>query len=298
MTLTVGLIANAQDHSLIKYLQHHFTISGVYLQGDDDANITAFPIIKDIASLLKTNPKLCCFLSPYQGLEDDLRRCLENGSHVLGAGPLFTSTTQYKHIQALAQKNGLHLQWNPMHIHSARHQTLLTQSRRSAFGTPVYLRQIRGNGHSLLAAWWATTALYDAAVDLLGTPSRLLVNAHTAANGYYQVVITLQTINEANAQLIVSPTSIPGEGHLSFLGSGAMLSDADPFATQTLISNDTFLPAPDFPVHQAWLTNFIAQLSNPPKTYPDICQLEVYHRFLFAIEQAQTQHQAIDLALT
>jgi len=296
---TIGLIAGPQDAALIGFLEARFSISGLCLQATNGHIKSSLPITPDVVSLAAdTQPAVCCFLAPYPGLADDMSACLESGSHVVSAGPPLLDESQYKQLQTLAQDRGLHLQWDAMHLWSPRHQMLSAQSLLPQFGTPVYLRYIRGGGYSLLAAWWAAVALYNEAADLLSKPARLLVNAHSDNLGHHQIVLTLQTTNGANAQLIVSPAPLPGEGHLSFLGTGAMLSDADPMATQTLITGDALLPTPEFPVHQAWLAGFVDQLAAPPTTYPTESAVGFHRRLLAAIEQAVAQGQAVALELT
>jgi hypothetical protein len=146
-------------------------------------------------------------LSPYRGLPEDIRRCRERGVPVITAGPASSTDLglcaagRWRYQPALAR--------------------ISEAGARSTFGKPVYLRHFGGGGRGLLGLWWAALEGLELAAHLLGGPSRVWVAA-TGRRGRWHATMTVISDENTTAQLVVTPTAMPGDDSM-FLGTGGLV---------------------------------------------------------------------------
>ena len=192
-------------------LPRHLPVAGFVSTGGGVR--TELPRFDDVTAALDAGvAEVVVILSPYRGMAADALLCRQRQVPVITAGPMpgVAQNRKTGYIEAAGR-------WR----YHLTVQRLFQSSSRPAFGSPVYLRHIAGGGRNALGLWWAALEGLELIAGLLGTPRRLWVTA-TRGGGRWHATITVITIDEASAQLVITPTAVSGD-EVMLLGTGGLL---------------------------------------------------------------------------
>ena len=296
--MAVVLVAQADQQELLQAICSRIEIAGVFNPSRAHLAEAPVPVLADRTELM-ARARICCFLFPYPDLKQDLITCLEQGIHVLSAGPVAFSRRGFDLACQLARQHRLNLHLGGRHLFSLLFQTFSEQSRKPAFGNPVYLRHVRGGGNGLLPAWWATCEALALAQSLLSSnPQKLYITASRKGRQHH-VALTGAMDNKANTQLVVAPVHPPLHHDIILLGSGGMLS-SDTLANAPLLMGQNHVelqPHPALYPEPDWLLDFLGQLERPEPVLPDWSALNLQHRLLRTIRKSLRQQQPLQIAL-
>jgi hypothetical protein len=254
------------------------------------------PVFADWATLEQhATPGACCFLTPYSTLKKDLSRCLDQGIHVLSAGPVSLTRAEFDE----ARKKQVQLHFGGPHPFSRLFQQLKEQRQKPEFGQPVYLRLVQGGGSSLQAAWWSVCDALSQARDLLDSNLKEVYVTATKQGGKYHISLTGATASRANIQLVVAPIALSLYPDITFLGSGGLLSNRSMASAPLLIGQDglEFHPHPNHHTEPSWLVDFLDKIEAADPTSADWSVLSLHHRVLGAVRSSLRQKRPIQVKL-
>lgn len=179
---------------------------------------TDLPVAPSVADALNAGASRLVALSPYRGLAEDVALCQQRGLGVLLAGPL--PTTRSVTADAATADYLRHCdagRWR----HQAALDRLQQTCVQAAFGAPVFLRHMCGGGSGVLGLWWNALESLELAAAILGLPQRLIVCA-SRGRGRWHASLTVISAANTTAQLIVTPTAMPGDDTMA-LGTGGLV---------------------------------------------------------------------------
>lgn len=258
---SIALVASASQKESVQVLCAELEIAGVMNLGRTRLDIGSIPVFDNLSVVLQhVASGVCCFLTPYSSLKRDVFRCVEQGIHVLSAGPIGLTRPEHSKLVELTEKRGVCVATGGIFRYGNHYGSIREQSRKPAFGDAVYLRHIRGGGHGLLPAWWATWDAVDMSLDLIGAELRFMLASTTKDRSRHHVAVTA-SIGKATAQLLVAPAFLPLHQELLLLGSGGIVSTEGAASSSLVVRQDDIHLHPhtgQFP-EPAWLTSFVAQ---------------------------------------
>lgn len=287
--MSIVLVARPDQGEIIRAICSRMEIAAVLNTTRSRISDIAPPVYGDMGSLrVRVSPRLCCFLTPYRSLKNDLFTCLDNKIHVLGAGPPPLSRPEFDRACSLARENQVSFYLGGRHTFSPLYNTLLDAARKPAFGNPVYLRMVSGGGSDLLPAWWSA---YDSLVQAEGLLGSNLEDLHVAAHKKgrkHHITLTASMANRANAQLVIAPVYFPFGADITLLGSGGLLSgDSLGNASPTIGEDGIGLnPNTDLYPDPAWLEDFLGRLDGRESGLPDWSGFKIGNRLRSTIRNA------------
>ena len=294
----VVLVARPGQQEMLQAICSRVEIAGILNPVRARLKDAPAPVLTDRTDLLAT-ARICCFLTPYPRLRQDLESCLAHRIHVLSAGPVAFTRAESDRVRQLIEQHRVHLEWGHQHRFSPLFQTLKEQRQEPGFGNPVYLRQVGGGGQGLLPAWWAACQALEQARELLESGLQGLHIAARRKGRQHHIVLTGAMANRASVQLVVAPVHLSPSSDVLLLGSGGMLSSDSVANAPALIgqhgvdlyAHPTLIPEP------AWLQHFLSQVEEPEPPRPDWTELTLQHRILRAIRQALRHGQPFQVSL-
>jgi len=294
----IALVASPAQRDLVQAIGSRLTLAGLLCPTPRPWSDAPAPVYPHIEALLgQTAAAICCFLVPYSSLKKDLVGSLERGTHVLGAGPVSLSRREYDHICRISRQGRVHFSWCGRHRHSLLHQALSLQRQKPSFGDPVYLRQISGSGPGRLPSWWAACQALEQAEDLLAARVQDLHLTAVRKGRRHHVALTAHMANRATAQLVIAPVPLPGDGDISLLGSGGLLSsDSLPRAPALITQQGVhLLPHPELHPEPSWLLDFAKKVDQSEIQLPDWSTLSFQKAVLRAMRQALQQGRPVQV---
>lgn len=285
----LGLVAGPSQREVVRTLSSSFEDVGVFNPTRSRFASPSFPVFADLEILLReVDPTLCCFLSPYRRMRQDLMTCIDRRVHVLSSGPFSLTRQAFEETCRAARERRVHIETSGRHRCSRVNNALLDQSARTGFGRPVYLRLVTGGGVGLLSAWWAACEGLAQAEGLLRASMTDLRVTAIRTGRRHHVTLTSQMENRALAQLVVAPVRMLPGGDLTLLGTGGLLSgdsilNATPVIKEggtELHSHAAFHPDPE------WVQDFAKRIERSEPAPPDWETLSFQRRVLRAIRQA------------
>ncbi len=295
------LVALPAQQELVQTLCDQVEIAAVFNPGRATLREAPAPVFADWDALRRhTPPGLCCFLAPYPSLKQDLLSCLEQGIHVLSAGPIPLSRSEFDTACQRAGEHRIHLHCGGQYLHSALLQQFVVQRRKPEFGAPVYLRLVQGGGQGLLAAWWSVCEALELARDLLDDPlDGIHITAAKQGNKHH-AVLTGSSANRANSQLVVVPHHLPLHPDITLLGTGGLLSSRSTHNAAVLVGQAgvEFHHPPSLRCETAWLLHFLDRLADHSEPlFPDRPTLALHHRILRSLRRSLRQQQPLRVAV-
>ena len=284
----VALVADPSHFEIVRAICSRFENVGVFNPTRSRFGELSSPIFTDLESLLRQfDPALCCFLSPYTRMKQDLPTCIDRRVHVLSAGPFSLNRKEFELVSQEARDNRIHVQSNGRHLFSRLHDTVSERSGGSAFGHPVYLRLLTGGGDGILSAWWAACEALAQAESLLRSGVTDLRVTAIKKGRKHHVTLTGQMGDRALAQLVIAPVHMPLGRDLTLLGTGGLLLNESIHNATTVIkkggvelhSHDAFCPDPD------WLRDFVEKIDRSDLELPDWETVSFQGRVLRSIRQ-------------
>jgi predicted dehydrogenase len=285
----LGLVADPSQLEVVRTLSSSFEDIGIFNPTRSRFAPRSFPVFADLEVLLReVDPTLCCFLSPYTRMGQDLMTCIDRRVHVLSAGPFSLTRQAFEETCQAARESRVYVETRGRHRCSRVNNALLDESARPGFGRPVYLRLVTGGGVGLLSAWWAACEGLAQAEGLLRAAIADLRVTAIKTGRRHHVTLTSQMDNRALAQLVVAPVRMLLGGDLTLLGTGGLLSgdsiqNATPVIKEggtELHSHAAFCPDPD------WVRDFAQRIERSEPALPDWETLSFQRRVLRAIRQA------------
>ena len=287
--MSIALVARPDQGEIIRIICSRMEIAAVLNPTRSRLSDIAPPVYADMGSLsVRISPSLCCFLTPYRSLKNDILTCLVNKAHVLCAGPPPFSRSEFDRACSLARENGVSFIVGGRHTFSPLYLSLLDQVRKPAFGNSVYLRLISGGGSDLLPAWWSA---YEALIQAKGLLVSELKDLHIAARKEgrkHHITLTALMANRANAQLVIAPVHFPSSADITLLGSGGLLSGDSLGNASTTIGEDGVKLNPNNLLYPdpAWLEDFLGRLDGQEPVLPDWSELKIGNRLRRTIRAA------------
>lgn len=282
----IALVAAPSQQDLIAAIAARLPVTGLFNPTNRPCKNNSLRLYSTFDELLH-EAEICCFLIPYASLGKDLQRAVESGIHVLCAGPPSLSLRAGEQLCQNAIQSGTRLAWGGQFRHTILHQTLEDQVHQTAFGSPVFLRLVRGGGDSLLAAGWGAYQALEQTAVLLQTPIAELHVAGIGRQRRFHFALTVATTSGATAQLVVAPYHPSPVPDISLLGTGGLLSSTEYASLPARSAHSGISPAsyPQPLAEPDWLADFICQ---PPvgKTAPDIRILAFFQALRSALSQA------------
>lgn len=276
------LVGDRNDKTAMDAVCGAMPVVGVV--GIDSNLVGHFPDVEQ--ALRSTQADMVCLLGPKQAAFEPIRRIVSAGVHVLSAGPLRATATQYGQLQQLAQQHGACLRLGGRERHEPRLKRMNQLRASDAFGEPVYARCVAGGATSMDTAWWSMCELLAGATWLLqSTPQRIVIGA-TRSGRRIHVTTTVAMQNRANAQLCVAPGRSGTLADTWLLGSGGTISSrgedgdiivARPDQRHVINTNPTASEV-------EWITDFIAH--KRVGLQPDTPALNASRRLLQVMRRA------------
>lgn len=254
----IALVAAPSQEDHVAAIAARLPVSGLFNPTRRHWKNAVCPIYPAFDELLH-EAKVCCFLTPYNFLGKDLQRAVENGIHALCAGPPSLSRAAGERLCRSAAQSAAQLTWGGPFRHSRVHQVLEEQARQADFGSPVFLRLVRGGGDSLLAAGWGAYQTLEQAAVLLQTPIAELHVSGVRRHRRFHFALTATTSSGATAQLVVAPHHPSPVPDISLLGTGGLLSSTEYYSLPAWSSHRGISPGshPYPPAEPDWLADFI-----------------------------------------
>ena len=160
----IALVASPFREDLVATITSRLPVTGLYSPTRRHWKTSAYCVYPTFDELLH-EAEICVFLTPYASLGKDLQRALDSGIHALCAGPPPLSRSAGEQLCQSAADADTRLAWGDQFRHTPLHQALEDQVYAPAFGSPVFLRLVRGGGNSLLAAGWEAYQALEQAAD-------------------------------------------------------------------------------------------------------------------------------------
>jgi hypothetical protein len=292
--MAIALVAHPALGVLASRLGDELPVTGLYYPARSLPRDASLPFFTDLTTMLEeTGARVCAFLSPYDGLHDDVAICLRVGVGVLCAGPV--PKMDLTAAQSICEQTGARLTWGNIHHFSPLFNKALAQRRHPSFAAPVYLRLLAGaHGPGLLPTWWSAYNIWTFAVELLAeSPSQLHISANNRGRAYH-AVLTATTKSGASLQLVIGPQRPLAE--LTLLGRGGLVSASAGQGSIALASTQgtqlmqDILPLPEI----AWLRDF-SKKKDP--SFPDESTLGFAMTLLSSLRRALKQRCPVELSL-
>jgi predicted dehydrogenase len=284
----VALVASAAQKDAAQVLCESMEISGVLNLGQTRLDIGSIPVFDDLGVVLQhVASGVCCFLTPYSALKKDVFRCVDQGVHVLTAGPVVLTKTEHGQLAEMAAKEKVSVASGGQFRFSNHYRTIRQECRKPAFGQAVYLRHLRGGGGSLLSAYWAAWDAIDMAVDLIGSDLQFLLATATKERSKHHLAVTAG-VGQATAQLLVAPVQLPLNQELMVTGTGGVVYTEGIGSSSVVVRQDGVHLHPhtgQFP-EPPWLEDFVAQLAHSQSGVPSWEEISLRSQLLRAVRRA------------
>lgn len=224
------LAGTTSDSPVIRRLCDFYDVVGVYLSRR--GIIKNLPVVQgsDFASIVEgTRPSSCVVLSPLPSISSQIEDLASEGVSVLSAGPIHSHPVDADQSSALAISSP--------QTYSLAFERVILQSKRTAFGEPVYLRYFSRIGPGISGAWWTASQALDQACRLLAADIVSAMVIATRIGSRYHLNITLKMSNRANAQLTLAPEYLDDEADYTLLGTGGLLNYSAQDNASGILSN-------------------------------------------------------------
>ena len=216
--MAIALVAHPTLGTLSSQLGDALPVTGIYYPARTQPKDATLPFFADLTAMLaETGASICAFLSPYDGIEKDVERCLAVGVDVLCGGPL------PKIDSAPGSGDCPRCAIGAIHHFSPLFTKARQQRENPSLGDSVYLRLVAGaQSPGLLPAWWAVCNQWALALDLLGeTPPAVYLSANNRGRAYH-VALTATAPSGTIIQIAVAPQRRLAE--FSLIGRGGSLA--------------------------------------------------------------------------
>ena len=295
----IALVASAAQKDAVQVICEFLEISGVMNLGRTRLDIGSIPVFDELGVVLQhVASGVCCFLTPYSALKRDLFRCVEQGIHVLAAGPVALSKTEHDQLAEMAARQNICVASGGQFRFSNHYRTVQRECRKPAFGQAVYLRHLRGGGSSLLPAWWAAWDAVDMAVDLIGSDLQFLLATATKERSKHHLAITAG-IGKATAQLLMAPVHLPLNQELTVAGTGGVVYTEGLSSSSAVVRQDGLHLHPHTGqfAEPPWLEDFVAQLAQPKPGVPPWDEIVLRSKLLRVLRRALRTSTPVALEL-
>jgi hypothetical protein len=289
----IALVAAPYQEDLVTAIAARLSVTGLFSPVRSLWETTAFRVCTSPDELLR-EADICCFLTPYASLGRDLERTVESGIHALCPGPPPLSMQAGKRLDQAAVRSGVKLGWGGQFLHTLLHQTLVDQVHQASFGSPVFLRLVRGGGNSLLAAGWGAYQGLEQAVSLLQDDIAELNVAGIRRHRRYHFALTAVTLSGATAQLVVAPHHPSPFPDITLLGTGGLLSSTEysPHPARYAPGRISPMRYPQAFAEPDWIVDFIGRLSRV-KADQEAQKLAFFQALRRALTQALSEGKPI-----
>lgn len=293
---SVVLIADPSQQHLVEMLCRRFNIVGIVNPTRGRLTHPELSVTHSLSELTEySSPDVCCAITPYRSMAEDVLLCLHRQIHVASTGPIPCSRRVFRRLCQVADEQRIHFRIGGLHKLSPRNLILQAKSRHSEFGQPVYLRLVSDGGRAFLTAWWSACDTIEQAEALLDSSACKTHLTAIRVGHCYHITLTLAMHNHSNAQLTIAPVLLGGERDLTLLGSGGLLTYDSLSNATGVITRHGFQPhvRSDQIPENAWLTDFIKTIEHQEPHLTDHTVFDRHLQLKQAIQEACREHRPV-----